>query len=304
MRICFVDGDTETVRRHPDIDGRLRDDVRLVLARCLHGAADDCKPRDGQRRALERELHCPVLLRIFSMIADVDQPCSIWTRTTLPPRASTVSRPTMASAAQSAPLTSTSGWMRVMMSRRRLVVEDRDGVDAGERREDLGALGLRRDGPGRALVRAHGSIGVDADDERVARARARLQVANVAGMQQIEDAVREDDRLACPARGRRQTTRPRRSSRMASPSLNVIGAGEIPSGAAAGRCRRPSGATSRGTCRAAGGSRTARRRACARRRRACRCPRPDRARRSRSVTSASPSSDSATRCSSMSVLVP
>ena len=39
----------------------------------------------------------------------VDQPCSIGTRTTLPPRASTVSRPMMASRAQSAPLTRTSG---------------------------------------------------------------------------------------------------------------------------------------------------------------------------------------------------
>jgi len=47
--------------------------------------------------------------RDFSMIADDDHPASIGTRTTLPPRASTVSRPTMASAAQSAPFTRTSG---------------------------------------------------------------------------------------------------------------------------------------------------------------------------------------------------
>src|SRR5262245_44822418 len=44
-----------------------------------------------------------------SISADVEYPAAMGTRTTLPPSASTTSRPTIASSAQSAPFTSTSG---------------------------------------------------------------------------------------------------------------------------------------------------------------------------------------------------
>ena len=51
----------------------------------------------------------PKAPRIFLIIADVEYPSASGMRTTRPPRASTVSRPMMASSAQSAPFTSTSG---------------------------------------------------------------------------------------------------------------------------------------------------------------------------------------------------
>ena len=51
-----------------------------------------------------------------AMMADVECPSSIGIRTTLPPRASTTSRPMMASAAQSEPFTRTSGWSAVTIS--------------------------------------------------------------------------------------------------------------------------------------------------------------------------------------------
>ena len=85
---------------------------------------------------------------------------------------------------------------------RRVFVEDHHGVDRLEREQHLGALGLRRDRTPRALVRAHGSIRVDADDERVAEAPGLLEIADMPGMQQIEHAVGEDDRLSGRAQGR------------------------------------------------------------------------------------------------------
>ncbi len=71
-----------------------------------------------------------------------------------------------------------------------------DGIDAGERRQQLGAFSLRNDRPRRALVRADGPIGVDADDERVALGARGLQIPHVAGMQKVEHAVREHHPLA------------------------------------------------------------------------------------------------------------
>ena len=95
-------------------------------------------------------------------------------RTTRPPRASTVSRPTIASPAQSAPFTSTSGCRAPDDGGRRLFVEDHDGVDAVERGQQLGALVLRREsgaiGP---LLTLHRASELSADDQRVALRRAR-----------------------------------------------------------------------------------------------------------------------------------
>ena len=54
---------------------------------------------------------CPEARRMSSV---VENPASMGIRTTRPPRASTTSRPTMLSAAQSAPFTSTSGCSRTM----------------------------------------------------------------------------------------------------------------------------------------------------------------------------------------------
>ena len=78
-----------------------------------------------------------------------------------------------------------------------------DGIDALERGEHLGALGFGIDRPAGSLVAPHRRVGVHADDERVAE-RARLpQVADVAGMEDVEHAVGEDDRGPVAAAGAR-----------------------------------------------------------------------------------------------------
>ena len=74
--------------------------------------------------------------------------------------------------AQSAPLTSTSGCSALMISMRVVFVEHDDRVHARERREHLGALGFGVDRTRRSLVGANRTIGVDADDQRVASRRA------------------------------------------------------------------------------------------------------------------------------------
>ena len=123
---------------------------------------------------------------------------------------STTSRPTMASAAQSAPLTSTSGWSAATMSCGVSSSKIDDRVDRS------------RAPPAPRRVRARASIGrsgplfsarterseLTADDQHVALGAGVLQVADVAGVQQVEDAVGEDDRL--PARRAAAAQRPRR----------------------------------------------------------------------------------------------
>src|SRR5205814_8757809 len=66
--------------------------------------------RGGQRRGAHG-------FRMRATMAVVERPGRSSTRTTRPPAASTSSRPTIASAAQSAPLTSTSGTRAAMISR-------------------------------------------------------------------------------------------------------------------------------------------------------------------------------------------
>ena len=61
------------------------------------------------------------------------------------------------------------------------------------RLEELRTVALGNDRPVRTFVGAHGSIRVDGDDEYVAFGPGRLQIANVARVEQVEDAVREDD---------------------------------------------------------------------------------------------------------------
>ena len=81
---------------------------------------------------------------------------------------------------------------------RRLLVEDDHAVDAGQRGEEFRALGLGNDGPAGPLVGAHGSVGVDADDQQLARPSRVLQVADVPGVQQVEYTVGEDHPPAEP----------------------------------------------------------------------------------------------------------
>ena len=84
---------------------------------------------------------------------------------------------------------------RNQLMRRRLV-EDDHTIDRLQRLEDFDPFGLWGDRASRAFVCPHGSIGIDADDERVAEGAGVLEVAHVAGMEQVEDAVGEHDLLA------------------------------------------------------------------------------------------------------------
>ena len=117
----------------------------------------------------------------------------------------------------------------------------------------------------------------------------------MAGVQQIEHAVGEHDVLPGVAQmlderdGLGESTGSSCASASTSAPVEPDRPARTSSGAAAGRCRRPACATSRGRCRAAGDSRTDSRRACGPRRRACRCLRRDRGCRWRTSTSPSPS---------------
>jgi hypothetical protein len=55
---------------------------------------------------------------------------------------------------------------------------------------------FERDRPAGSFVGAHGSVGVQPDDQHVAEAARLLQVAHVAGVEEVEDAVGEHDPLA------------------------------------------------------------------------------------------------------------
>ena len=113
-------------------------------------------------------------------------------RSTRPPRASTLSRPTMSSAAQSAPFTRTSG-ARVSIERERGVLREHDHVvDRGEAGEHLGALAGVQDGAAGSLQAAHGRVVVEPDDQHVAERARRGEIAHVSRMEQIEAAVGED----------------------------------------------------------------------------------------------------------------
>src|SRR5262245_47865600 len=79
---------------------------------------------------------------------------------------------------------------------RRVLVKNDDAVNTRERLEDFDPLRCRRDRTAWSLVGAHGSVGVDAYDQRITEPACALQVADVAGVQQIEHAIGEDDRFA------------------------------------------------------------------------------------------------------------
>ena len=75
-----------------------------------------------------------------------------------------------------------------------LRLEQDDVVHAAERRDDLGALGRGDDGPSGPLVckRAE-DVAVHRHDEEVALPARALEVAQVADVEQVEQAVRERD---------------------------------------------------------------------------------------------------------------
>ena len=75
---------------------------------------------------------------------------------------------------------------------RSVLVEDRDGVHALERRKNLGTLMFGRDGTVRAFDAVNRSIRVDGDDEDIPERTCLLQIADVSRMQEIEYTVSED----------------------------------------------------------------------------------------------------------------
>ena len=74
--------------------------------------------------------------------------------------------------------------------------ENNDRVDRCQRGQHFGALALGRDRPRRTLVAAHLGVGVHPHYQRVAERAGRFEISNVPGMEQIENAVGEDDRLS------------------------------------------------------------------------------------------------------------
>src|SRR5438034_9290575 len=69
-------------------------------------------------------------------------------------------------------------------------------VDVAERRQELGALCGRHQRTPRALQARHRGVRVDADEEHVAEPPGGAKVAEVADVQEVETAVREDDASA------------------------------------------------------------------------------------------------------------
>jgi hypothetical protein len=81
--------------------------------------------------------------------------------------------------------------------------EDGDVVHALEAGDELGALLFRHERARRALERPGGGVVVHGDDQHVGLRGGSLEVAHVADVEDVEQAVRERDGSAGPAmRGR------------------------------------------------------------------------------------------------------
>jgi len=82
--------------------------------------------------------------------------------------------------------------------------ENHDVVHGAESGDEEGAGLFVEDGAARALERADAGIGIDGDDEEVAFGFGGGEIAGVADMERVEDAVGEDDALAALLRGSEQ----------------------------------------------------------------------------------------------------
>ena len=76
------------------------------------------------------------------------------------------------------------------------IVENDDGIDGFESGEDFRALALGDHRPAFALELANTGVAVEADDQDVAQGTGLLEAADVAGVQQVEAAVGEDEAAA------------------------------------------------------------------------------------------------------------
>src|SRR5882724_9311088 len=88
---------------------------------------------------------------------------------------------------------------------RGLLAEDRDVIHATQRGHHDRAIACRNDRPAGALRQSpYRAVAVDAHDEEVAETLRGLEKRHVAGVEEVEDAVREDDPLALAAQLRAQ----------------------------------------------------------------------------------------------------
>jgi hypothetical protein len=80
-----------------------------------------------------------------------------------------------------------------------VLVEDSDGVDAAEGREEFGALAFWCDRASRSFVGAHRAVGVDTHDQDIAKRTGIAEVSDVARVEQVEHTVREHNTPAAGA---------------------------------------------------------------------------------------------------------
>ena len=80
----------------------------------------------------------------------------------------------------------------------RLLVEKSHGIDGFESQRQLGAFLLGNDGAVRPLHAARAGVGVESQNEHVAKRACRFQGADVPGMEQIKAPVGENDSLTLP----------------------------------------------------------------------------------------------------------
>ena len=78
--------------------------------------------------------------------------------------------------------------------RRFVFVEDDHVIDALQRRQHFGPVRLRVDGPPVSLVTADRRIRIQTNDQSVALLPRELEIGHVAGVKDVERAVRENDR--------------------------------------------------------------------------------------------------------------
>ena len=76
---------------------------------------------------------------------------------------------------------------------RRRLVEDHHEIHACQRRQHAGTFGSGHDRPTRAFELRHGLIGVDRDNQTVSLGGGLFEIRHMAGVQQVEAAVRQHD---------------------------------------------------------------------------------------------------------------
>jgi len=76
------------------------------------------------------------------------------------------------------------------------LVEDCNVIHAGKSRQNLGPLGLREQRPRETFNLPNRGVAVDRDHKKVSEPPGPLKISEVADMEKIETAVRENDSLS------------------------------------------------------------------------------------------------------------